>query len=241
MIDPDSLLSLRRGWLCCAAGKSTQTNYNNRDCASDLLHYHWVRAMNKADNVWDEQKPELDDQTEPNPYQSPETASDAPETVATSGPQQPLSGLGGWLILVAIGVVMSPLQMLATLLQTYVPFFQGGTWEALTTPGSEQYHALWAPLIIFEFIGNLGLFVACVVLLFLFFKKSRFFPRTYIAIALVNLCYLVLDAWFVSFVLTSESMFDPDTTREIVRSLVTTAVWGTYMLISDRVRNTFVE
>ena len=197
--------------------------------------------MNKADNAWDEQKPELDDMTEPNPYQSPETACNAPETIGTSGPQQPVSGLGGWLILVAIGVVMAPLRLLATLLQSCVPFFQRGTWDALTTPGSEQYHALWAPLIISKFIRNLGLFVACVVLLFLFFKKSRFFPRTYIAIAFVNLCYLVLDAWCASFVLTSESMFDPDTTREIVGSLVSTAVWGTYMLISDRVRNTFVE
>jgi hypothetical protein len=47
-------------------------------------------------------------------------------------------GLGGWLILVGIGVVISPLRLLAELSKVYLPMFNDGTWEALTTPTSES-------------------------------------------------------------------------------------------------------
>ena len=170
---------------------------------------------------------------ETNPY-------DPPESVGTKGKQQYPSGLGGWLILVGIGLVISPSRLGAMIVQVFVALFTDGTWAILTTPGSEQYHALWAPLLIFELLGNLGFIVAYIVLVILFFRKSRFFPKTYIAIAFINLCFIILDAWFGSFVLLDEPMFDPDTARELARSLVSVAIWVPYMVVSKRVRNTFV-
>ncbi len=137
-------------------------------------------------------------------------------------------------------VVVSPVRIGAFILALDMPIFTDGTWEILTTPGSEQYHSLWAPLLIFEIAGNLGFMAAYVVLAILFFRKSRLFPKTYIAIALTNLCFIVLDAWLSSFVLLNEPMFDPDTTTEVVRSLVSVAIWVPYMMVSKRVRNTFV-
>jgi len=50
-----------------------------------------------------------------------------------------LKGLGGWLILVGIGVVLSPIRLLGLIIQVYKPIFEDGTWEALTTVGSESY------------------------------------------------------------------------------------------------------
>jgi hypothetical protein len=48
-----------------------------------------------------------------------------------------LKGLGGWLILVGIGVVLAPVRLLITLVKTYKPIFEDGIWEALTTEGAE--------------------------------------------------------------------------------------------------------
>ena len=164
----------------------------------------------------------------------------SPESLGTENLQNGPSGLGGWLILPAIGLVIMPFRVGAILLQIFVPIFTDGTWEILTTPGSDQYHPLWAGLIIFEFLGNLGFIIAGIALVSLFFSKSRLFPKTYIAFLLINLCFILIDAWLGSFVITDEPMFDPDTTKELVRSLVAVVIWVPYMMFSKRVRNTFV-
>ena len=164
----------------------------------------------------------------------------SPVPLGTETVQNGPSGLGGWLIFPAIGLVIMPFSVGAILLQIHVPIFTDGAWEILTTPGSDQYHPLWAGLIIFEVLGNLGFIIADIALAILFFSKSRLFPKTYIAFLLINLCFILLDAWLGSFVITDAPMFDPDTTKELVRSLAGVVIWVPYMLVSKRVRNTFV-
>ena len=153
-----------------------------------------------------------------------------------SGP----TGLGGWLVLVAIGLVLSSLRLLALLGQVFVPIFRDGTWAILTTPGSQAYHPLWAPLLVFELVGNIGFIAAQLWLLVLFFRRSKSFPKLYVWAALLNLPFILVDAWLGSFVLTEEPMIDPDTAKEIARSVATIAIWVPYMRVSRRVRNTFV-
>lgn len=178
---------------------------------------------------------------ESNPYQTPSPSPQLSEPVNIEGENRGPSGLGGWLILVAIGLIFSPLRLGAFVLVTFVPLFQNGTWEALTTPGSEQYNALWAPILIFELVCNLVFIVAFTVLAVLFFRKSRYFPKTYITFTLLNFGFIVLDTWFASFVLPNEPLLDPDTTREVVRALWGVVIWVPYMMVSKRVKNTFVE
>lgn len=167
----------------------------------------------------------------------PNTPPAAAEPIKQDGP----TGLGGWLILVVLGLILNPIRIAVFVLQTYPPIFSTGAWEAVTTPGSETYHVLWGPLLIFELLGNTALILACAGLLMLFFRRSRRFPRFYIVFAIINLIFVTLDAWLGSLVIVDEPMFDPETAKEFSRSLVTVLVWVPYMLRSKRVRNTFVH
>ena len=178
--------------------------------------------------------------TDVNPYQPPESAESYSAFAEMGNRRQEPSGLGGWLILIAIGLVITPIRLVITSLAVHLPMFQDGTWEMLTTPGSDEYNALWAPMIIFEIVGNIGFLVNYIAMAFLFFRKSRFFPRTFIAVAIANLCFVVLDAWLLTFLLPNEPMLDPDTLKQVVRSLLSVALWVPYMLVSRRVKNTFV-
>lgn len=159
------------------------------------------------------------------------------ETRETVGP----SGLSGWLVLVGLGLIFMPIRIALLLLQTYPPIFQTGAWEALTTPGSESYHPLWGPLLTFEMVGNSLFIVAGLVMLWLFFQRSSRFPKLFIAVMVVNLLFILVDAWLGSIVLTDEPMFDSATAREFSRSLIVAAIWVPYMSVSKRVQNTFVE
>lgn len=162
-----------------------------------------------------------------------------PETYE-AGPPEP-SGLGGWLILLGFGLVVAPLRLGAFLVQVYAPLFGDGTWEMLTVPGGDAYHPLWAPILISELAMNGVFLVGSVVMIFLFFQRSRRFPTFYVAFSIANCLFILADAWLISLVLPDEPMFDPETAREFGRSLITVFIWVPYVLVSKRVRNTFVE
>lgn len=152
-----------------------------------------------------------------------------------------LKGLGGWLILVGIGVVLSPIRLLSTLVPTFKPVFEDGTWEALTTEGSDAYAPYFGSLLVGEMVFNTIMVAASIYLIYLFFSKHYLFPKLYIGIVAASLIFIPLDAWVVTLVFPGEPMFDPDTTKEFMRSLIVGVIWVPYMLLSKRVKVTFVE
>lgn len=152
-----------------------------------------------------------------------------------------IEGLGGWLILVGLGVILSPLVILVTVFPTYFEIFSDGSWAILTTPGSTVYNPLWAPLLIVEIGINAGLVLAWVVAATLYFTKRKAFPKVYIAIVLFSLTFIILDAIAVNAVLPTEPVFDSATARQVGRTLITALIWIPYMLLSKRVKATFIR
>jgi len=63
----------------------------------------------------------------------------------------------------------------------------------------------------------------------------------YIVVAIANLIFMIGDAWLGSLVLRNEPMLDSDTAREVGQALVRVVIWAPYMLVSKRVKNTFIE
>ena len=158
-----------------------------------------------------------------------------------NAPQNEKRRLGGWLILVGLGVVFSPVRLLMTTLPAYQPLLQSDVWSALTSEDSPAYHPLWGPLLVGEITVNLGIFLASLYLIYLFFTRHWLFPSFYIGIVLTSLVFIPADAWLVSIVLQEQPMFDANTTRELVRTLIGALIWIPYMLMSERVKTTFVK
>jgi hypothetical protein len=152
-----------------------------------------------------------------------------------------LDRLGGWLIFVGLGVILSPLIIIGTLFPAYVQIFQNGSWGVLTTPGSTAYSSLWAPLIIAEMAINIGLVVAWVVAGILYFSKKKGFPKLYIGLFLFSLAFIIADAIATSMVLPSEPAFDQKTIQQCGRTLIAALIWIPYMLRSKRVKATFIR
>jgi hypothetical protein len=177
---------------------------------------------------------------QPNPYAPPSSsvvAEPPPIVPPTDGPV----GLSGWLVLVGIGVVVSPLRLAYFLLQTYLPMFRDGTWETVTTPGSASYHPFWGPLLLGEIIVNSAFILMSIYLLYLFFRKSSRFPKTYVVFLIANFSFILADAFAAQVVLPDQPVLDPQTGREFGRAVFAAVVWIPYMLVSKRVKNTFVR
>ena len=150
------------------------------------------------------------------------------------------NGLGGWLACIGIGLIISQIYLLNNLTDS-LSFFSTVEWDTLTTPGTESYNPLFVPLAIFEFSTNLGFIVLGFWVLTLFARESANFPKLYIWYMVVSLIIYVSDIWFVSFVLPSMKTFNPTTTAELSMNLIKIGIWVPYILLSKRVRNTFVN
>jgi hypothetical protein len=152
-----------------------------------------------------------------------------------------LEGIRGWLILVAIAMVVSPIRFAAVVKTTYVELFSTGTWEILTTQGSEAYDPLLASIIVAELLITAGLTLIFVYIAFMFFSKHRHFPKWFIGVAVFNLVWVIADALLIKLVLPNVPVFDPDTLKTLGNAAFWVVVWVPYMLESKRVKATFIK
>ena len=156
-------------------------------------------------------------------------------------PTKQCEGIGGWLILVAFILLRAPIAVLVTLFRAVFPLLQHDTWAALTTKGTESYHPLWAPLIISELIVNLAFLALALIVLVLFFRRKRSFPR------FVIILYLAHLGWEVCLTLVLRqipAMAGEPATSSLVGVIglsLGCAIWIPYFLVSKRVRATFTR
>lgn len=156
------------------------------------------------------------------------------------------SGLSGWLIIVAIGLFLQPIFLYVTISRVNLPLINDKeVWHTLTSPNSEGYIPNFSYLVYYELIGNVLLFAVGIVLLILFFQKKTPFPKVFIWFLFANIIFIFLDDIFADNMFKNvdvlEGLNDGFAYRETAKSLISTAIWFPYMLISKRVKNTFVN
>ena len=157
-------------------------------------------------------------------------------------PREPY-GLGGWLIVTAINLVISPLIILSMLYSDYLPIFQQGYWQILTTPGTTAYHHLWAPLLVLEITVNLVFLGFVAVLNYLFFKKSYGFHDCSSPTLCPVLLFVVGDFLLAGLdpPALAEQLDPAGFVEDAAPAFVAAAIWIPYFLFAKRVKNTFVE
>ncbi|MDP9805013.1 DUF2569 domain-containing protein [Acinetobacter calcoaceticus] len=152
-----------------------------------------------------------------------------------------LKGLGGWLTLVGFGLIVSPIRLIVTGYQTYYPMFSEGMFNLLTSVDSVYYHPLWKYYILGEIAVNTIFVLISLVLLYLFFRKHYLFPKVFISFCIATIIFILIDASLIKLILPNEEIFDNDTSRELMKSIFYGMIWIPYMLVSKRVKATFVE
>jgi hypothetical protein len=149
------------------------------------------------------------------------------------------SGFGGWLVLLVIGVCVQPLGLVSEIILG-IDVFSSSSWNSLTTPGSEEYHVLFQPLLISEIIFNVYLEVFSVLMIVLLFKRRSSFPRVYIIYIITAISITVIDT-ILSGAIPTLVNDNAVSMPEIVRRTTFAIVWALYLTRSERVKNTFVR
>lgn len=153
---------------------------------------------------------------------------------------QAVSGIGGWLILVAVGLVVQPIMIVVKNIDlTWV--FRLDRWVPLTTPGTEEYNVLWAPALLLETVGTIALAVISVLLLILFFQKRSSLPKVFIYFRLSALLYFVVDSLLAAGIPAVANQPGNSGHATLVREGFFCLIWISYFLKSERVKATFVR
>jgi hypothetical protein len=157
-------------------------------------------------------------------------------------PSAPLSrqgpaGIGGYLIVPMLGLVLMPLAGLSAF-KHHIGL--SGYFSLLTGPQRL--------FVVAEIFGYLVIAVACPLgLLILLFGKKRAFPRLYIMWAAVNPVFVLVDLVAAKILLgdvfeaQGVPLFDQETAKSIQSSIVYFVIWILYMQKSQRVQNTFTQ
>jgi hypothetical protein len=162
------------------------------------------------------------------------TVGEVRSPVATK--KKELVGIGGWLILVAFGLVVGPLKFLVSML-TYFSGLQADYWEKYPI-GMYGEGILYASVLV----------IMCWTT-YLFFTKSSSFPRFFIFQYAALILLYPLDIIFSAAVLSAytgkavedfvDKMVDPKDMGQWIVLMIAAAIWIPYILRSKRVANTF--
>jgi transglutaminase-like putative cysteine protease len=163
-----------------------------------------------------------------------------PAGLDSPGMQGAPQGIGGWLLLVALAVVLRPLILAATLF-SFSAAFRAELWTSLTSKTGGAYHPLWAPVLLFDLTTVLALLGFTILMAVLFFQKRSAFPRFYVALLIAFVVTSTIDVIFVGVLPSMDTKTGRETARALVSSLVACAVWIPYMFTSRRVKATFTR
>ena len=140
-----------------------------------------------------------------------------------------LEGIGGWLILVALSLAISPFVSLHGVYTDFQILYGSRYHMALVS------RPAFAGVLMFEAITNSFFLVVVVCLNFLFYMKKRIFPTGMIIYLAAQFLMILTDH------LLAIRMNPSTESVSVVRSLLTALVWIPYFLRSQRVEATFVN
>jgi hypothetical protein len=149
-----------------------------------------------------------------------------------------LKGLSGWLVIVGIGMGYSLFTNSYFILTNVI---DNGGWSILMQPSPDLnlVELNLVPIIVVLLYFLMTILLVHLVILFLFQKRN--FPKWYIGLKLFSLIIAALDTYFVLNLLPDNDPLRDQAMLSIILTLVSTLVWIPYMLVSKRVRFTFIN
>jgi len=150
------------------------------------------------------------------------------------------AGIGGWLILPAVGLAISPILQGIRFFRDIMPALEPNVWRILSDPTSENHHPMWVPTILFEAASTILLFIFTLWLGYLFFfRKSPRVPQLFIFWLAINLIIQTIDLILTNSIPLAAGQSDQQVVGGLVPSIGSAAIWIPYFIKSVRVKNTF--
>lgn len=146
---------------------------------------------------------------------------------------------GGWLILSAIGITISPLVFLREIIIS--EHFDENTWNVLLS-GALGNSFEMTMIVGLEIFYNFMFLIFSIFLVIQFYQKRSSFPKLIVIYYGLALIVPVIDSYLVSeFMMYEVDFMDEEVVKSFVQTFISGVIWGLYYTLSSRVRMTFVN
>jgi hypothetical protein len=160
-----------------------------------------------------------------------------PDYVVPENIDPSLNGIRGWLLLPAFGIIVSPIRLVADS-GSLLYIFSATQWSILV----DRFDGV-GPLIIIagEIVANIGLLVMSIYLIFMLFQKRNTFPRFFIVYMIAGFIIVLSDTLALQYIFENMDQTEASNIRELVQIGMSTIIWGSYFVLSKRVKATFTQ
>jgi hypothetical protein len=152
------------------------------------------------------------------------------EAATTAQAAEPV-GIRGWLILPAIGTVLSPIYLFISF-SKLVPTLEN-VWAARAALSIGLF-----VFVIVETAMNIVFILGWLAAILLLVLKSPYYPKVYVALMGGMVVFLLVD-----MIVSAGGYNHQPSQDELIslgRTILVAAIWIPYMMLSKRVKNTFV-
>jgi hypothetical protein len=147
--------------------------------------------------------------------------------------------IGSWLYLFALGLFIRPLLHLIQILGGN--YFDWHRWEALTTEASASYNPPLAALLVAELFYHITMMGFCIVLIFLFVRRRSSVPNLVTVLYGISIVFTALETYLLWDMKLLANEQAGSNVKELLRLIISGAVWVPYLHLSQRAKETFVE
>ncbi len=145
--------------------------------------------------------------------------------------------IGGWLFLPMLGLISTPLLVL---IQTVSwDYFDKNLIHNFLTPDSPWYNPAFGITLLTELAFNLSLVVFAVLLLILLFNRRTSFPMLMKAFLIYKAVFLLSETALIESLDLLPAADMREVYSELVRTIISAAIWVPYFTVSTRVKGTF--
>jgi hypothetical protein len=140
----------------------------------------------------------------------------------------------GWILLPVFGLYLTPIIVTYQIFST--GYFEASLWTNFLAQRSD-IPVIMEILFYFELLFNVFMVLMSILLIILAIQKRSTFPRLYIVFRLIVTVGILIDSF------TTAAIFSTDISNssELVRTIVSSAVWIPYFIYSEQVKSTFVN
>lgn len=136
--------------------------------------------------------------------------------------------IGGWLIFIGIGRALAPLFTILSIL-SYNPL------------AFYSYTTVIKSYINFKILSQIVFLMLDIVLINLFLKRKKSFPKAMIWFSILTLVYAILNYVVVASLGLGNIINNSSSQRNIVMTIASYSIWIPYLLTSKRVKETFIN